>query len=292
MSLKDLKGDDERRRREREERDRGFERKVTTQRFLKHNVPLIVAHLANGGGMGEVLSSEALRDDVHAARAAAVQLHALLTGVPASSVRLEDVRQLRNETVRMVAARRRQGLPTDPAGLVASLTSILDMPTPADRADDIDWRAITDGGSMSLTGVTATLGLWNATEAYTFRMDRDVVLSRLTATAVSVAARGVALISAGGASPEDRRALFQSLLRDVTSLLRTRYEAVARVTIERVNAMPSRRREAFFLERDPFGAMLTEFEADATVFLEHAARTVATVAGALDDAPRNAPEGQ
>ncbi len=290
MSLKDFKERQALVDRSREERERNHQVRVSAQHFLRHHVPIVAAHLRSGMRMSEALSCDDLRDDVHAARAAAVRLQAMLTGQDPALVPLNDARHLRSETVRLVASRRERGLATDPDELVAALAGVVGMAERSDRAKDIDWGAMTDDGSMSLTSLAASLGLFNATDVYDFRIGRAEALRRLTGEAVGLAARGVDSLAAPGMSAEDRRSLFQSLLRDVTTLLRIRYETKARETIESVLALRVDMRDAWFSDHDPFSDLLAEFREDAEAFLEHAARALSLVVGGDHQPPAPRPE--
>ena len=257
-----------------EARDRDFQRKVAAQNFLRHHAPIVAAHMERGPDLGEVLSSDGFAADVEAARSAAMDLTARLAGKRRADVTAYEARHLRAETVRLVASRRRRGLDTDPAALVEALAHV---PAVADRAADadaMDWKGVSPAGSFALTAMRASLALLNVTDAYDFRLGRERVLAILVDAAADAAKDGARAILGDDAPPEDLHALFQSAVRDVTMLLRTRYEVAARETVGLLSPLEPAEREAWHASNDPLGDMLAGFRRDAAAFMAMAARMV------------------
>ena len=282
MALSDLAKAAQRKEKQTEERERLFRRRTGFQQFLRNFTPLLVAGIRRGAAVGKTMGTQEFASDVVASRSIATRIFAAANGIAPEKVSLQDAKMVRGEVVDLIAQLRERGLPVDEDKIVATLLEAMNLAEPAFDGDDKIWKNITAKGSASMTASHAAMEVWMVTSQYDFRVGHAEAMRRCMTAIAEMTSETVARMLGPEATPEDRRSLAQSSMRDMGRLFCARYEHAARETIETALKLPTEAQQAYFDNERPFETMIDGFLHEARDYLDGAEFAVDRLVGASD----------
>lgn len=257
---------------ERAQREERFRYRLAAQQFLKHQAPLFRVMLAKGRKPEEIGASREFADmTIRARELAMVIARSLFPDLEAAALP-EAARHFRVEAAEAVAMAWADGRDLDIDFAAETIADAVRQAHIVFDGEAMRWRDISEAGSISLSAAASSALLLRSVMLYDFRLGRDNALSRLSTLLVETTSENVRAILPGDASFEDRRSVFQSVMRENGQILAGIYESISRRTVAALAGQPEADRQSWLLRERPLDAIEVEFRAAADALSLAAAR--------------------
>ena len=257
---------------ERAQREERFRYRLAAQQFLKHQAPLFRVMLSKGRRPEEIGTSREFADMTLRARELATIIARSLFPDLEEAALPEAARHFRVEAAEAVAMAWADGRDLDVEFAAETIVDAVRQAHIVFDGEAMRWRDISEAGSISLSAAASSALLLRSVMLYDFRLGRDNALSRLSALLVETTSENVRAILPGDASSEDRRSVFQSVMRENGQILAGIYESVSRRTVAALAGQPEADRQSWLLRERPLDAIDAEFRAAADALSFAAAR--------------------
>lgn len=151
---------------------------------------------------------------------------------------------------------------------IETLTTIFENNDFEDDESDIDWKNITKKGSFALTTSHAAFEIWNMINIYDFRNGKDKTIKKCLEAIQQTSFKAIDQWIGEKITPEEKKALNQSTVRDLTKMLIMIYEEEVRISLKTMIGMTESEKKKYIKERNPLERILEKFTEEAKTFID------------------------